>query len=257
MALTDSLISVWELAEASGNALDSHGSNELTENSGIIAASSGPASLAGSRDIEDADSESFDITDNASLSTGDIDFTFAVWVYLEDGGARVVAAKGDTGLSTSEWILNHTGTRMMMTVYGSSSTQVQAHNYGGLPTSTWLHVVCWHDSVNNQIGISINAGTPDTTSHSAGCNDTASAFRIGAYVGMEGFWEGWDGLLAQAAFWKRVLTSQERTDLYAAGSGLPYSSWGGGGAGQPTAKRMGGVLFAPGFCQGVSGVRGW
>jgi hypothetical protein len=41
-------------------------------------------------------------------------------------------------------------------------------------------------------------------------NDTANIFR-------------WDGLIDEVGFWKRVLTSAERTELYNSGNGRDYA----------------------------------
>ena len=32
----------------------------------------------------------------------------------------------------------------------------------------------------------------------------------------------WDGLIDEVGFWKRILTAQEKTNLYNAGAGLAY-----------------------------------
>lgn len=49
MAIIDNLVSYWKLDEASGNALDAHGSNTLIETSGAIAAAGGK--INGARDF--------------------------------------------------------------------------------------------------------------------------------------------------------------------------------------------------------------
>ncbi len=50
-------------------------------------------------------------------------------------------------------------------------------------------------------------------------NDGAGEFQVGA-ISSTSLW--WNGSIDEFGFWKRVLTSQERTDLYAAGAGLTY-----------------------------------
>lgn len=226
MALTDSLISYWKLDEASGSALDAHGSNTLTENgTGGIASTTGK--ISNCRDFEVADSDYFSKADNADLSTGDIDWTIAAWVQIESKGSgddREITSKGDTDSFEFAFDFCFADDRFRLRVCSGASfanlTTVLANNFGSPSTATWYHVVCWHDSVNNVIGISVNAGTANTTAYSAGTFDSTKEFRIGGYNGFGGI--HWDGLIDEVGFWKRVLTSGERTSLYNSGSGLAY-----------------------------------
>jgi hypothetical protein len=231
MALKDNLISVWELDEASGNALDSHGTNTLTETSGTIASAAGKCGNA--RDFEAGDTEYFEIADNDSLSTGNIDFTVSAWVYGESlASFPVIAHKGwrATGSTDKEWVIwyNAGDKRFMFETCVSSATirSAYGHNFGEASTATWYHIVAWHDSVNDQIGLSINAGTPNTSTNNVGVNAGAGNLQIGA-ASVQSLY--WDGLIDQVAFWKRVLTSDERTALYNSGNGLAYSAWDAGG----------------------------
>jgi hypothetical protein len=222
MALADNLVSVWALDESSGNALDSFGTNTLTETSGTIDAATGK--LSGARDFELGDTEYFTIADNASLSTGDIDWTFAVWVNMESlPAAATIAVKGNG--SGFEWILDYVGggtTRFRLRVFaaagfGTNGT-VQADNFGAPSTGTWYLITCGHDSVNNLVFIAVNAGTRNTSSYSSGSYDSTGAF----FLGNDPFNAYYDGLLDEAIFWKRVITTTEATQLYNAGAGLAY-----------------------------------
>lgn len=231
MALTDNLISVWEMDEASGNALDSHGSNTLTETSGTIGAATGK--INGARDFEaTGDTEYFEIADNADVSVGDTDWTISVWVYGETLASNpVIASKGwsATPGANSEFALFYStsNSRFRFDARGSTTTTtVNATNHGAASAGNWYHVVAWHDSVNNVIGISINAGTENTTAKTDGVNDGTASFVVGSSPSQSFYW---DGLIDQVAIWRRVLTSDERTSLYNSGDGLAYSSWGGGG----------------------------
>lgn len=230
MALTDNLISVWEMDEASGDAVDSHGSNTLTETSGTIAATTGK--INGARDFEaTGDSEYFEIADNADVSIGDTDWTISAWVYGETLASNpVIASKGwsNTPDANSEFVIYYStsASRFRVDFRGSSTTNVNATNHGAASAGNWYHVVAWHDSVNNIIGIAVNAGTANTFSKTDGVNDGTASFVVGSSPSQSLYW---DGLIDQVAIWRRVLTSDERTSLYNSGNGLAYSSWGGGG----------------------------
>ncbi len=95
-----------------------------------------------------------------------------------------------------------------------------ADNFGVPSTATYYLVHGWHDSINDELGISVNAGIANTTAHSAGVFDSTSNFTMGRND--ESLTLYWDGLIDEAGFWKRVLTSDERTQLYNAGNGLAY-----------------------------------
>ena len=69
MALTDSLIGFWRLAEASGNALDAHDSLDLTDENGV------GTNGTGAREFLRASSQDFVHATSAALECGDIDFT--------------------------------------------------------------------------------------------------------------------------------------------------------------------------------------
>lgn len=222
MAYTDNLIAYWPCDEASGDLIDAHGSNDLTDVN-TVGATTGKVS--GGRDFEAADDERFTSSDSASFSTGDIDFTIQAWVKLESkaqGGG--IVAKWLTG--ENEYILFYSelGDRFAFGVSpdGSAATVVSANNLGSPSTGVWYLVHAWHDATANEIGIAINAGTPDTAAHSTGVRDGTAELWIGGNPDAPGLNE-LDGVLDEIAFWKRLLTSEERTSLYNGGAGRSYS----------------------------------
>jgi hypothetical protein len=233
MALTTSLISYWELEEASGTRNDSHSTNHLTDNNTVLSAA---GKVGNAADFERDNGEFLDRADNAALSTGNIDFTVCAWIKLESlsGGLKqTIVAKGDG--SNAEYVLRTTtDDKGEFFVYGSAafgnSGVITASTFGTLSTGTWYFFVAWHDSVADTLNIQINNGTPESTSHTLGVFDSTAHFQIGSY---SDFNEAFDGLIDQVGFWKRVLTAPERTSLYNSGNGLSYAAlsagagWGG------------------------------
>lgn len=223
MSLLTNLSNYYKLDEASGNALDAHGTGTLNF---VSAVGSATGKLNGCRDFEFSSGSYLAALDSVELSTGDIDWSMQAWVQLESKQSPLmtIASKWSGVTATSEYILywDSTADKFIFTVYGSGgvSTGVTASNFGAPSIGVWYLVHVWHDSVNNEIGISVNAGTPNTAAHSAGTNDTTQTFFLGI---AEGGLYGWDGLIDEVGFWKRVLTSQERADLYNLGLGLAYS----------------------------------
>lgn len=220
MALTDSLVSYWALEEASGNRADSHGSNTLTDNN-TVASATGKISTAA--DFEASNSEWLSCADNAALSTGDIDFSLSFWVYFESTGYQELAGKWTGGGTDREWLIYTFGGAMSFQVQGPSSGQTVTHGTS-LTSGVWYHVVVWHDSVNNVIGITINDTSAVTQAHSGGANDGTADFTLGGRSGSVYF----DGLMDEVGFWKKVLSAAEITSLYNGGSGFAYPFSAGG-----------------------------
>ncbi len=236
MSLLTSLISYWKMDEASGTRVDSNGANNLTDNNST---GSTTGKINSAADFNEAALTYLSHADNSDLSTGDIDFTLNFWVKSSDftisSGFPFIACKGwlSDNSADQEWCVLVNGSPAPFAFYVGSGTSTNnvVNSTGGTPsTGTWYMVTVWHDSVNNLIGIALNAGTADTASHSAGVNDGTRDFSIGARPAGS---LGWHGQIDEVGFWKRVLTSGERTQLYNSGAGLAFSSFGGGGATLP------------------------
>jgi len=217
--LNTGLVAYWKMDEASGTRADDQGSNDLTDNN-TVTSNTGKIGNAGQ--FTAANSEYLSLADNADLSTGDIDFTFAMWVYgdtLASGADfRGIISKWEG--SNQEYILQNNGvtSRLIWSVgsSGSNRTDLTASSFGAPSTSTWYFIVCGHDAANDQIFISVNDGTVDTASHSGGVFNGASAFEIGHH--QQGF-QYWDGRVDEVGFWKKKLSAAEITELYNAGAG--------------------------------------
>jgi hypothetical protein len=227
-ALLNGLVSFWKLDEASGNALDVHGSNELTANGTSIASVAGL--IGNARDFERDNFDQYFSISNASqtlLSPGDSDFTIAGWIKLESKSnfsQHELVAKFNTTGNQREYRLFYLqgddAFRFTVSPDGSASvTDLNASTFGSPSLGTWYFICAWHDAVNNTINISVNDGTTDSTTHSTGVFQGTADYTMGSAPSSLSFL---DGTLDHWGFWNRVLTSEERTDLYNSGSGLAY-----------------------------------
>jgi hypothetical protein len=230
MGLLDSLVSYWSLDEASGTRNDSHGTNHLTDNNTVTQAD-GKLNKAGQ--FVAANSEYLSHASNASLQTGDIDFAFSLWVYLDAIGTRCdLVWRYDGGSPTpGEYGLFYTdpggGFRFRFAVYNSAGGALAAvsANTLGVPSAlTWYHIVAWHDKTAKSANIQINNGGVDTTTYSSGAiGTTNSNFMVGKTGDIAGNY--WNGRIDSLGFWKKVLSSDERAALYNGGLGAEYP-WG-------------------------------
>jgi hypothetical protein len=217
MALTDSLISYWKLDEASGNALDAHGAHNLTDN-GSVASVAGKINTA--RDLAAVDY--FSKGHDPELGFGDEDFTVAGWVKLTSKPALGYMLNKFSGTAGYQVAYRSDLDRFYFAVGDADSQHIENADVLASPsTGVWYFIVAWHDSTANTVNIQINDGTADSGSYSTGVSDPAADFQIG-FSG-----SSIDGVVDEFGLWGRVLTAQERTDLYNGGSGLAYPFTGG------------------------------
>jgi hypothetical protein len=229
MALADGLISYWALDEASGNATDSHDENTLTDNNSVGSTTGkigGCRSFSGSNYLSRAS--------NSTLQTGDIDFTVTGWFNPNSVTSNYgIVSKGH---GQNFLIFQPTSILRFDLALTTGSIAVSTP-VSSVSASTWHFFAAWHDAVNNQVGIQLN-GTAYTASTSLPARGVENnPFYIGAYTFVD---FRFSGLIDEVGFWKRVLTSQERSDLYNSGNGLSYADiTGGGGAALPLDMRGG------------------
>jgi hypothetical protein len=85
-------------------------------------------------------------------------------------------------------------------------------------------VAVWHDAVADTLNIQVNDGTVDFMATGGALQSANVApLDIGRRSGTSSNIY-WDGRIDQVMFWKRVLTSGERTQLYNSGSGVTVGS---------------------------------
>lgn len=217
----DQLQAYWKLGEASGTRVDSHGSNDLTDNNTVTQAAGIQGNAA---QFTAANSESLSIADNAALSMGDIDFTVCAWAYLDNTGiVRDILAKHQSAGDQRAYRLNIQASNKAFfyvdplgTSIGEAS--VTANTFGAWGALAWHLVIAWHDATANTIYIQVDNTGVDSTGFSAGVFDNTVAFQLGNSGNDEFF----NGRIDEAAVWKRVLTSDERSYLWNGGLGRTY-----------------------------------
>jgi hypothetical protein len=216
VALIDKVKAHWKLDETSGNGLDAHGSNTLTP-AGTVGTGAGKINTA--RTFGGAGLPGrLEIADNADLSSGDIEFGITGWLKLNALVASGVVSKWTTPSRGYALFFPDTSgvLQWKLSSDGSSDTlSLNASNFGALSTGVWYFFAAWHDSVNNEAGVSIN-GVTNTTSFSTGVFDSTANFILGSFGGFL------DGLLDEVTMFKPQPTSGERTELYNSGNGFAY-----------------------------------
>jgi hypothetical protein len=172
-----------------------------------------------------ANGESLSVADNANLSTGDIDFTIAGWVYFDSViSLSGIISKDNNSGNQREYDLRVSGgvPSFLCSSDGSSITIVSSSVTPS--TATWYFVVAWHDSSANTINIQVDNATAVSQAHAGGVYDSTSKFVIGGRL--EGTTDYHNGRIDSVGFWKRKLTADEKTWLYNSGTARKYAELG-------------------------------
>jgi hypothetical protein len=211
------------MEEDTGNRNDSHSTNHLTDNASTAFRLGGIVGFAGYL----PDTTYLYHATNAALETGDIDWTIAGWVALNKWtDYYTIISKYPTTANEREYVLYyyHDIDVLEFTVRkGDDSGYVAVDSTVPIAAAddSWFFYVIGHDSVNNQIFISVNNETLVTAANTAGMHVGNGDFIVGGNAAnLSGNFEGW---VDQIGFWKRVLTSDERTWLYNSGVGRSYA----------------------------------
>lgn len=222
--LLDDLVSWWTLNEASGNRADSHGSNTLVDNDTVTSAT-GKVDTAAEFVI--ANTEWLAAPDSPhGLQGGARDFTVACWLKPTDLAGVLQYAVGTAGsvTGTMNWLVQiNTANDLLFSWYSSGFRSVTSSHT--VIENDWIFVVAWHVDTDPSFGsanIQVNNGTVDTHVESSyfACADLSIPFYLGRWGHSSGRY--YSGLIDEVAFWPRVLTADERTELYNGGAGMTY-----------------------------------
>lgn len=221
-ALTNKMIAYWPMNEPSGVRADIIGGNDLTDNNtvGTRAGLLNPAA-----DFIAANDEYFSILDNPDISHGGTDFAWSMWAKVDvlpvgSNGAYLVEKRNDPANAEFQIdIPTATGLpRIIVFKNGQTSTNMSAVSTIDVSGGDWFHVYAEYDSSTGTVGISVNDESLVTTTDGTwAISDTSSTLQFGGYAGLAS--NRHDGAISDVTFWKRKLTTAERTLIY--NSGLP------------------------------------
>lgn len=188
-AIRYGLVSAWNLADLT----DSYGTNTLTNNA---SATFTAGKRGNALTLVAASSQFLSIADNASVSTGDIDFAFSFWfnpTTIDVGGDDILGKW--SALNEQEILveLDTTGGasfRFAVSSTGAAVTGDLKNAETILVAGTWIHAFLWHDSVANTLNYRLNNAAAKSLSYSSGVRDGASPFEIGRAVAAGRFFNG-------------------------------------------------------------------
>jgi len=172
-------------------------------------------------------------TDDTTLSVGDIYWDVVAWVKVgTPADAQGIIFKGVDVITgpNFEYALLVSGSKFVFRARNLANTataDATATTFGNVPAGTWCMVHMYHDPTGNVIGISVNAGTHDTTAI-AGIRDNTGDFQVGRHISAgTSYWFGGD--VGPLAIWKPTgtnLTAAQLTWLYNVGYGRHFTELG-------------------------------
>lgn len=219
--LISGLVAYWKLDESSNGSgavtrNDSVGANNLTD---IGTTESAIGIVGNCASFVPADGTKLQRNSTSDLQMGDIDFTFAFWIYpntqLTSGKQLINKSLAGSPFTTEYLISANTASKIVIN-FGAAYQPTLT-----ITTGAWNLVIAYHDSVNNLFGLQINNGVPQTTS-SAGAfpSPAAGPFSIGGRAADTTTTP--DAKIDAVGIWKRLLTTAEKSALYNSGGGIQY-----------------------------------
>jgi Concanavalin A-like lectin/glucanases superfamily len=194
-SLDTGLVSFWKLNEASGDAVDSKGANNLTDTGSCPSVAGKIATARGFNGT----TQYFLSSSSAGLSPANTDFTISCWVYLTDISVNSYIISKTGG--ADEYIIQFDPSGVFQfTVYSGSYATVSSDAIG-IAVNTWYFLVAWRDATAAKIYIQLNNGTIASLSCPAPAA-TAAPFLIGSYT-QTLFMKG---RIDAVGYWNRLLT---------------------------------------------------
>lgn len=212
--LLTGIVSYYKLDESSGNALDSHGSNDGT----VTGATQGVAGKIGTAYDFDGDNDYITLP---QIFLNPTEVSWSMWF------------KSDVSNTTEQRIFmyNHDGIYIITSINGGTSNLIRLFSFadsgGGWSSSTTSYdVTQWHHIVgtmkeNDYLrlyvdGVEITPGISLTTFKDLG---VAQRRFIGVSRALT---EDANGVIDEVGIWSRALTADEISELYNSGNGLTY-----------------------------------
>lgn len=258
MAIIDNLIFFYEMEEATPTVRhDAHGSNHLSE--GVNPVGTGTGIIGNGVDFESSGSPmGLSCADNTDIAVTNASFAFVIWINMESksGSFSESIFNKHNGASAEYFIDRYlTNDRFRFQMCQSSGfgsiVGVEATSFGAPTTGVFYMLYIEFDAAADTIGISVNAGTLDTTGGAtAGPFATNGPLR----VGNDTFGNLFDGIMDNFAFWKgRKLSGAEVTWLYNGGASRSYFdvTVGMGGGAKPWIYRPHTRTLGAGFTRGT------
>jgi len=222
-SLATNLISYWELEETSGTRVDSHGSNNLSDNNTVLSATGIQGNGA---DFEAGNNEYLNILDSSQTGLNPSgNMSFSLWFKLESTGVYWIIGKqnGDSDINYGLFLT----TSYIQFRRSSGGSRFEAQWTNTFSSGVWHHAVVTFSTTNGSRLYIDN--TQRATNSNTGSTDTQDGAMTLAIRSKPALSVPFDGIIDEVGFWDRELTSTDVATLYNSGAGIPYDAGGGTG----------------------------
>lgn len=207
MALFDNIISYWKLNESSGNAVDSLGTNTLT-NSGVTYAA---AKINNGAVFNGSTSTYLEKTNVTSVTA----FSFSFWINISTwNAANAIIDKYPAGQGYRVWGGTTWG-GLLLTVDGTNWAYTWSPS-----TSTWYHFVWTFASGTAYLYKDGNTTPVDTKTGLTLTDNSTRTLALGNRAAHD---QKLTSTLDEVGYWSRALSTAEVSELYNSGNGRSYS----------------------------------
>ena len=226
-SLSTSLRAYWRLDESSGTRQDAVGSLPLTDFTNV-------PSITGQRnqavDSFSAAGSGLYLNGNSSLSAASGDFSLHCYVYFENTSdwveTQFVFTKLNSSGNTEYRLTKATSGGLQKLAFLVSTTDggnrtVFSNSFGAITTGQFYSVAVWQD-YDSHVGISVNLSTTTALTLGISLADSSGQLILGG-GNTSSFSSHLQGRYDELGWWNKVLTAQERADLYGGGSGNTYA----------------------------------
>jgi hypothetical protein len=227
-SLNAGVVAYWEMDEASNTTRDdSINQNDAADPTAQVAQSTSTYKLGAASAYRTTNGSRLSVTSNSSIEYSG-DFTVGGWAYItawSDGSGFAFVVKENHTTSKAEWGISAQGSgNVGFRVAGSdgwySVTKCQTTGQAVPSLNAWHFWVAEYTASTKTCKLQIDNGTGQT-----GTGTTVPAVQTNVPLTFGGENSGANGMSAYFDGWflyKRVLTTQQKTDLYNSGSGRTY-----------------------------------
>jgi hypothetical protein len=222
--LLNDLVSIWELTEASGNAVDSHGNHTGQVSGNVTRQVAGPTNLVHAYRFAPTDPK---ITIPSTTALRSPQFSFGIWAKMamptDTSPHSIVTGAGGGGYTTG-WRLSfdkYQGGRVKFEGGNGSNNSIVGENLEPL-FGSWMRILNTYDGATARLYVNGVLRAENAMAIGYPVDADLYVMRIGESGGQVDF----EGDIAQASYYNRVITPEEEDLLYDDGNGKPYSQFG-------------------------------
>lgn len=218
MALSDGLVAAYNLDESSGDAVDSVGGYNMTNN-GTCTYSAGL--INNWVNTHSTGNKYLEVTSDLWLNGSSQNWTVSLWIYPNGNisSQAVFANWVDYGYRVYCYIERYSSACRLVRVRGWIAADVCSKSQS-FNNATWYHICGRYNG--STLNLKVNNGTATTLSSTGNGSGTGYWDRTSIWALTNGGTTNFKWLTDCVQFWNRSITDDEVTEVYNSGAGKQY-----------------------------------